>query len=405
MLKDFYRLKDLGRDDLKKIMRKVLFVTGIRSEYDILYSVISAVQKKTDMEVGLVVTGAHLSPMYGYTVREIEKDGFPIIARIESLLNSDSAVGRVKSAAIQLSSLIDVFSQYCPSFVVAPMDREEAITVALAGAYMKIPVVHIGGGDTAADGNIDNAVRHAVTKLSHLHMVTTHSSAARVIALGEEPFRVHITGAPGLDRLVELPDMPAVDLWSRFGYDPEDKPFAVLIQHSIISDVERAGELMAITIESLVSLGLPAFVSYPNSDAGSQEIIEVIETYSKRYPGLFHKYKNLPRLEFVNLMRRAHVMVGNSSCGIIEAPLFHLPVVNIGPRQRGREHSKNVQFVEHEITQIRAAIRRAVFDEEYRRSVDQCVNPYGDGHAGERFADILAAVPIDEKLLFKRITY
>jgi GDP/UDP-N,N'-diacetylbacillosamine 2-epimerase (hydrolysing) len=386
-------------------MRKVLFVTGIRSEYDILCSIMRSVQKRADMEVALVVTGAHLSPMYGYTISEVEKDGFPIIARIESLLNSDSAIGRVKSAAIQLSGLIDVIAQHRPSFVVAPMDREEAITVAMAGAYMQIPVVHVGGGDTAEDGNIDNSVRHAVTKLSHLHMVTTHSSAARVIALGEEPFRVHITGAPGLDRLVELPDIPSADLWGRLGYDPGNEPFAILIQHSIISDVDRAGELMAITIESLVSIDLPAFVSYPNSDAGSQQIIDVIETYSKRYPGLLHKYQNLPRIEFVNLMRRAHVMVGNSSCGIIEAPLFHLPVVNIGPRQRGREHSNNVQFVDHDSAQIRSAIRRAVFDEEYRRSVGQCENPYGDGHAGERFAAILATVPIDEELLAKRITY
>jgi GDP/UDP-N,N'-diacetylbacillosamine 2-epimerase (hydrolysing) len=386
-------------------MRKVLFVTGIRSEYDILYSVISAVQKHVDMEVALVVTGAHLSPMYGHTIDEVEKDGFPIIARLESLLNSDSAIGRVKSAAIQLSGLIDIFACYCPDFVVAPMDREEAITVALAGAYMQIPVVHIGGGDTADDGNIDNSVRHAVTKLAHLHMVTTKRSAARVIALGEEPFRVNVTGAPGLDRLVRLPEISNADLWGTLGYDPGDKPFAVLIQHSIISDVERAGELMATTIESLVSLDLPVFVSYPNSDAGSQKIIEVIETYSKRYPCLLHKYQNLPRLEFVNLMRRAHVMVGNSSSGIIEAPLFHLPVVNIGPRQRGREHTDNVQFVDHDIAQISTAIRRAVFDKEYRKSVGSCVNPYGDGHAGERIADILATIPINEELLAKRITY
>jgi GDP/UDP-N,N'-diacetylbacillosamine 2-epimerase (hydrolysing) len=386
-------------------MRKVIFVTGIRSEYDILYSAIRAVQKQTNMEAALVVTGAHLSPMYGYTIGEVEKDGFPIIARIESLLNSDSAIGRVKSLAIQLSSLIDVFFQHHPTFVVAPMDREEAMTVALAGAYMKIPVVHIGGGDTADDGNIDNSVRHAVTKLSHLHMVTTPKSAARVIALGEEPFRVHITGAMGLDRLVELPDIPSAHLWNRLGYDPGDNPFVIVIQHAIISEVEQSGELMRITLESLVNLDLPAFVSYPNSDAGSQKIIEVIETYSKRYPRLLHKYQNLPRLEFVNLMRRAHAIVGNSSCGIIEAPLFRLPVVNIGLRQRGREHTNNVQFVDHEIPQICAAIQRAVFDEKYRQFVLQCVNPYGDGHAGERLADILATIPIDEKLLAKGITY
>lgn len=394
----------MGGHGLNKIMRKVLFVTGIRSEYDILCSVISAVQKRDDMEVALVVTGAHLSPMYGYTIGEVEKDGFPIIARIESLLNSDSAMGRVKSAAIQLSGLVDVFSQYCPTFVIAPMDREEAITVAMAGAYMQIPVVHIGGGDTE-DGNIDNSVRHAVTKLSHLHMASTRHSAQRVMLLGEEPWRVHVVGDPGLDKLLRVQNMPSTELWKRLGYDPGDNPFVIVIQHSIISEVECASDLMSITLESVISLDLPTFVSYPNSDAGSQKIIEVIETYSKRYPSLIHKHKNLPRLEFVNLMRRSHALVGNSSCGIVEAPLLHLPVVNIGSRQRGREHTDNVQFVDHDIKQISTAIQRAVFDKQYRQMVGQCINPYGDGHAGERIAEILATIPIDKKLLTKNITY
>lgn len=382
-------------------MRSVLFVTGIRSEYDILYSVMRAAQDHPDLTVELVVTGAHLSPMYGFTSREVERDGFPIVARIENLLNSDSPAGRVKSAAIQLSSLVDVFAQRQPTFVVAPMDREEAITVALAGAYMRMPVVHIGGGDTAEDGNIDNAVRHAVTKLAHLHMVTTPRSAERVIALGEAAWRVHVVGAPGLDRLLQVPDIPPDTLWRRLGYDPGDQPFALVIQHSIISDVEQAGELMRLTLESLVGLGLPAFVSYPNSDAGSQKIIAVIEAYAQRYPALLHKYQNLPRAEFVNLMRRAHVLIGNSSCGIIEAPLFHLPVVNIGPRQRGREHADNVQFVEHDMAHIQAAIQRAVFDAHYRQAVAGCTNPYGDGHAGERIAAILARCPLDARLTQK----
>jgi GDP/UDP-N,N'-diacetylbacillosamine 2-epimerase (hydrolysing) len=386
-------------------VRKILFVTGIRSEYDILFSVMRAVQSHPDLEVGLVVTGAHLSPMYGYTIAEVERDGFPIVACIESLLNSDSPGGRAKSAAIQLSGLVDIFTQYRPTFVIAPMDREEAITVALAGAYMLVPVVHIGGGDSAEDGNVDNGVRHAVTKLSHLHMVTTPRSAERVIALGEQPWRVHVVGAPGLDRLLQVPDIPSTELWQRVGYDPGDRPFAILIQHSIVSDVEQADELMALTLQSLVDLDIPSFVSYPNSDAGSQKIITTIENYSQRYPSLLHKYQNLPRLEFVNLMRRAHVLVGNSSCGIVEAPLFHLPVVNIGPRQRGREHANNVQFVDHDATQIRAAVHRAVFDVGYRRSVAECDNPYGNGQAGAKIAAILAKQPIDDLLTWKVNTY
>jgi len=385
--------------------RKVLFVTGIRSEYDILYSIIKAVRESAALEPEVVVTGAHLSPMYGNTSKEVEGDGFPIVARIESLLNSDTPAGRVKSAAIQLSGLVEVFIRSRPDFVIAPMDREEAINVALAGAYMGIPVVHVGGGDTAEDGNIDNAVRHAVTKLSHLHMVTTERSAERVIGLGEEPWRVHVVGAPGLDRLLTTPKMEPDALWGTIGFDPAGKPFALVIQHSILTDVERSGSKMATTLDSLVQLGVPTFVGYPNSDAGSQQIIEAIESYAQRYPHLIHKFQNLSRLEFVNLLRRTHVMVGNSSCGIIEAPLFHIPVVNVGPRQRGREHAENVLFVDHDAMQIQEAVRKSLHDPEHRRVVAECVNPYGDGRAGRRIADILEVQEIDDRLKHKRNTF
>lgn len=385
------------------LMRKVLFVTGTRSEYDILYSVMRAVREHPETHAGVIVTGAHLSAMYGHTAREIEKDDFHIVARIESLLNTDTPSSRVKSAAIQLVSLIDIINQFDPLFLIAPMDREEAMTVALAGQYMRIPVVHIGGGETADDGNVDNPIRHAVTKLAHLHMVTTDRSAQRVIAMGEEPWRVHVVGAPGLDRLTEVKGISPSELWRYLGYDPGSKPFAVVIQHSIISNMAQIGKLMEMTLDSIISMGIPAFVSYPNSDAGGQQIIAVIETYAQRYPTL-KKYQNLPRHVFVNLLRKAHVLVGNSSCGIIEAPMLHLPVVNVGPRQRGREHSNNIQFVDHNMDQIRSAIQRAVYDNEYRHTVANCVNPYGDGHAGKRIAEVLAKEPVNERLLNKKNT-
>jgi GDP/UDP-N,N'-diacetylbacillosamine 2-epimerase (hydrolysing) len=386
-------------------MRKILFVTGIRSEYDILYSVMRAVEKSPALELRLVVTGAHLAPMYGSTVREIEKDGFPITARIQSLLNSDRPSARAKSAAIQLASLVDVISGEKPHFLVAPMDREEAVTVALAGAYMRIPVAHLGGGDTAEDGNVDNPIRHAVTKLAHLHLVSTERSAQRVIQMGEEAWRVHAVGDPGLDRLCTTPDMSPEELWKAMGCRPVEGPYAVVIQHSILTDPENAGRRMQQTLDSLVALGIPAFIGHPNSDAGGQQILQVISSCASAHPELLHAYGNLPREVFVNLMRRAHVLVGNSSCGIVEAPFLGLPVVNVGARQRGREHADNVQFVDHDSAQIRAAIERAVRDAEYRRKVKSCVNPYGDGRSGERIARILSDQAIDDRLLNKLNTF
>ena len=339
--------------------RRVLFTTGIRSDYDILYAVMRVVNQHPKTKVDLVVTGAHLAELYGHTVEQVEFDEFNIVARIESLLNSDTAAGRVKSAAIQLVSLVDVFAQIQPGILVAMGDREEALTVAMAGAYMGIPVAHIGGGDYADDANVDNAVRHAVTKLAHLHLVTTPKSAERVINMGEEPWRVHVVGAPGLDRLLTTETISREELSDQLELDVTGGPLVVVIQHSISTEISEAGWQMQTTLQGIVNLGVRTLVSYPNSDAGGRQIIKVIDEFTALYPHV-HTYRNLPRLVFVNLLRNADVLVGNSSCGIIEAPLLKLPVVNVGRRQVGREHAENVIFVQHDIDQIQQAIRQAL---------------------------------------------
>jgi GDP/UDP-N,N'-diacetylbacillosamine 2-epimerase (hydrolysing) len=385
-------------------MRHVMFFSGIRSEYDILYPVIRAVDASPRMRASVLVSGAHLAPMYGGSVREIEADGVVIAGRIETLLNADSPAGRVKSAAIQLSGIVDVLVNQRPDLVVAPMDREEAMTVALAGAYMGVPVVHLGGGDTSDDGNIDNAVRDAVTKLAHLHMVTTARSRERVVRLGEEPWRIHVVGAAGLDRLASEPQVADEALWTELGFRP-DGPFILLIQHPIIATADRSGELMQTTMEALARIGAPVLAGYPNSDSGSQLIIEVIDRFARERPDVFHAHRNLPRHLFVNLLRRAAVLVGNSSAGIIEAPLFGLPTVNIGPRQRGREHASNVTFVDHDATAIEAAVRRGLTDEDQRAAARSAEKLYGDGTAGTRIATVLEDVPIDDRLLRKVSTF
>lgn len=385
-------------------MRHVLFVTGTRAEYDILRAVIAAVDDHPDLRASVLVTGAHLSPLYGHTVDLIEADGVAIAGRLESLLNADTPSGRIKSAAIQLSGIVDRLRDDRPDFVVAPMDREEAITTALAGAYLGIPVVHIGGGDTADDGNIDNSVRDAVSKLAHLHMVTTERSAERVRRLGEADWRIHVVGAPGLDRLVSEPAIDDDALWAALGRRL-DGPFGVLVQHPIITSADDSGAHMDTTMTALAGLGRPIVVGYPNSDAGSQQVIAVIDRHVAERPDIFLGYRNLPRHVFVNLLRRAAVLIGNSSAGIIEAPLLGLPVVNIGPRQVGREHSGNVVFVDHDGAAIAAAVERAMDDQAYRASVRAGDSVYGDGTAGRRIATILADVAIDDRLIWKVSTF
>lgn len=383
--------------------RLVLGVTGIRSEYDIMSSVFRAITDHPALSLQLLVTGAHLSEAFGSTVNEVKADGFVIADEVQSLLNGDQDSFRVKGLAIQLQGMIQTVARLRPDILLVLGDREEAMTTALVGAYMNIPVAHIAGGDRVI-GNVDDQVRHAVTKLAHLHLVTNRESHERILRLGEQPFRVQDVGNPGLDRLLQVPVISAAELSTRLGCTiAEGEPLLMVIQHVISTEIEHAYEQMRTTLEAASELGLRTVLSYPNSDAGGQQMIKAI----REFEGLpfLHTAKNIPRLEFVNLMRRASCLLGNSSAGILEAPLLKLPVVNVGNRQKGRLHAENVQFVAHAKADIVQAVRRAVFDTAYRNEVKACSNPYGDGQSSQRIASILATVALDRQLLIKDITY
>ena len=391
-----------GRQNMKT-KRRVLGVTGIRSEYDIMSSVFRAIAGHPDLDLQLVVTGAHLSEAYGNTIDEIRADGFVVVDEIESLLNGDQASFRVKGLAIQLQGLVQTVARIKPDILLVLGDREEAMTTALVGAYMNIPVAHIAGGDRVI-GNVDDQVRHAVTKLAHLHFVTNPESKDRILRLGEQPFRVFDVGNPGLDRLLQVPIIDASELTRRLGFAFVDgEPLVMLIQHVLSTEIDQAYEQMKISLEAVRELGIKTVLSYPNSDAGGQQMIRVIREY-ETLPFLYTA-KNIPRLDFVNLMRRASCLLGNSSAGILEAPLLKLPVINVGNRQRGRLHAENVQFVPHDKDRIVEAVRQATFDLEYRKTVSVCSNPYGDGQSSARIAELLASTPLDDKLLIKDITY
>ena len=386
-----------------KKKKLILGVTGIRSEYDIMSSVFRAVDKHPDLDLQLVVTGAHLSEAYGHTIDEIHKDGFVVVEEIESLLNGDRASCRLKGLSIQLQGLVQTIARVKPDILMVLGDREEAMTTALVGAYMNIPVAHLCGGDRVI-GNVDDQVRHAVTKLAHLHFVTNSESAERIIRLGEQPFRIFDVGNPGLDRLLEVPVIDIPELSTRLGFPiVEGEPFILLIQHVISTETNQAYEQMKESLEAIRELGIKTIISYPNSDAGGQQMIRAIQEYSSL--PFIYAAKNIPRVEFVNLIRRASCLLGNSSAGILEAPLLKVPVINVGNRQRGRLHAENVQFVPHNKDRICEAIRLAVYDQSYRNYVALCSNPYGDGKSSTRVADILAKVVIDDTLLIKDITY
>jgi GDP/UDP-N,N'-diacetylbacillosamine 2-epimerase (hydrolysing) len=383
--------------------KTILAVTGIRSEYDIMSTVFRAIQLHPMLDLQVVVTGAHLSDAYGRTVEEIRKDGFIIADEIESLINGDQASARIKGMGIQLQGLVQTALRVNPDWLLVLGDREESMTTALVGAYMNIPVAHVAGGDRVI-GNVDDQVRHAVTKLAHLHLTTNQESADRVLRLGEQAFRIHNVGNPGLDRLLDVPDLITEVLSQRLGFCiDDDEPLLVVIQHVISTEIDDAYRQMRQTLEAVADLGLKTVLSYPNTDAGGQQMIRAIREFES-IPNLYTA-KNIPRLEFVNLLRRASCLLGNSSAGILEAPLLKLPVVNVGNRQKGRLHAENVMFVPHEKNAIINAVRRAVFDPEYRKVVSQCSNPYGNGQSAKKIAEILALTEVNDQLLIKDITY
>lgn len=388
---------------MKKNKRVVLGITGIRSEYDILSSVFRAIDKHTDLSLKVAVTGAHLSESFGYTVNEIEKDGFDIVDRIESLLSGNNESLRVKGLGIQLQGLVQTVLRIQPDFLLVLGDREESIAAALVSTYMNIPLVHIAGGDRVI-GNADDQIRHAVTKLAHIHLTTNNESKARVLSLGEQEFRVHDVGNPGLDRLMEVEELSLAQVSGNIKFQIlETEPYLILIQHALSSEIADAYHQMKTTLEAIKSMGLKTIISFPNSDAGGFEIIRAISEYDS-IPFIYTA-KNIPRVDFVNLLRNAACLVGNSSSGILEAPMLKLPVVNIGNRQIGRLHAENVQFVSHDPDEIISAIQKAVYDKSYIASVNGCSNPYGDGASSHKIAEIIANTVIDDNLLIKDITY
>ena len=384
-------------------MKTILAVTGIRSEYDIMSSVFKAINDHPNLNLKIVVTGAHLSQAYGMTLHEIENDGFIIEDKVESLINADSESSRIKGLGIQIQGLVQTVSRVKPDILLVLGDREESISTALVGSYMNIPVAHICGGDRVV-GNVDDQIRHAVTKLSHIHFASNIESAERILKLGEQPFRVFNVGNPGIDRLIDTPKLSKPKLFEKLGVSfCETKPLLVVIQHVISTEVDYAYEQMEQTLNAINELKINCVLIYPNSDAGSQEIIRCIQDFS--ISEHIHVAKNLPRIAFVNMLRHASCLIGNSSAGILEAPALKIPVVNVGNRQKGRLSSENVCFVEHDKNAIIDSINDALYNQSRIEEVKNCVNPYGDGTSSSKIAKVLNEVELNNDFLIKDITY
>lgn len=386
-----------------RALKKILAVTGIRSEYFILQPIFDEIIKRNDLQLKVVVTGTHLSPTFGDTYKIIENDGYDII-KLDTLLSADSLSGRCKSIGIQIMGLTDVVLSENPDWLLVLGDREESISTATVGTYMNIPIAHVCGGDRVV-GNIDDSVRHAVTKLAHLHFPTTKENGERILKMGEEPWRVHVTGNPALDSIRKQPDLSMDYINEKLNTNLSlDKPFILLIKHPLSSEIEEAAEQMRVTLEAVAELGYDTVITYPNSDTGSFDMIKVINEYTRKYD-FIKAYKTLARDIFVNLQRKASLLLGNSSSGLLEAPFLKLPVVNVGNRQKQRQHAENILFVPHNKERIMEAISKSINDENFRSICRNCSNPYGGGYSGERIAKIIAETEINKELLNKQIIY
>ena len=382
--------------------RKILGITAIRSEYFLQRPIFRAIEDHPDLDLEIIVTGAHLSSLHGHTIKDVERDGFNISDRIDSLIQSDHDADRLKGAANQLQRLVEIVDRKRPDWLLAPADREESMTMALCGAYLGLPIAHYGAGDRVV-GNVDDMVRHAVSRLSHLLMTTHEDARQRLIRAGEEEWRVHNVGHSGIDRLRSTVQLTSEDLAEQLGVKSIREPYLMVIQHPLSSEIEFAGQQMRETLAAITELNLQTFVSYPNSDPGSKQIIEVIEENSQK-PNL-HTFKNIPDVLFVNLLRGAAALIGNSSLGLLEAPYLKLPVINVGKRQTARQHTTNVFFVPHYRQRIVNQVKAILDDEETRRLIARAENIFGEGNAGEKVAELLASQALDDKFLNKDLSY
>lgn len=365
--------------------RRILSFTSIRSDYDLMSGLYKRIHEDEHFELGLIVSGAHLSHSYGYTVQAIEKDALPILARIECLIDSNSASSRIKSASILLQSCIHIVESFNPNVILLVGDREDVIVGALIGGYLKIPTIHFFGGDHACDGNVDNPIRHAISKLASLHFVAHEIHVSRLKAIGEPENRIFLIGSPALDKFIIEPWISKDEVLGKFNKHNWTE-YALVIQHPILGDEEKAGEYFEEILLALKKSKLKAFVNYPNTDPGNRRIIEVIDMYSKDPDFLF--FKNLDRNLFVNLMRHAKLMIGNSSSGLIEAPLIQLGVVNVGTRQRGRLAAKNVVFVDQGVENIISGIKE-VLSEDFQNQLKKIKSPYGEGNSVEKAFELI----------------
>lgn len=375
------------------VPKRLAYLTGTRADFGLMEPILQALAESPVLDLELVVTGMHLSDRFSRTEREIEESGLPIAARIAVPIDDDSGRGMGLAAGMVTCGMADYLAERPRDGLILLGDRGEMLAGATAALFAGVPIIHIAGGERS--GSVDESIRHAISKLAHVHCVAAEDGVQRLIGMGEEPWRIHRVGAAGLAGLNELASVPQAELAARYRFDPA-KPFAVLLFHPVVQDADKAGDQWRAIFAALEPAGVQVLVLMPNADHGTGAIRAAIDEViaQGRAIGIAH----MPRADYASALRNAAFLIGNSSSGIIEAATFGTPVVNVGDRQHGRLRSANVFDCPCEVLAIAAAIAEAK-----NFNASGLVNVYGEASADRRICNLLEQLDLADPTLRKKI--
>ncbi|VVB88547.1 UDP-N-acetylglucosamine 2-epimerase [uncultured archaeon] len=381
-------------------MRKIAVVTGTRAEYGLLYWIIKGIHEDPELELQLIVTGMHLSPEFGNTVREIERDGFPVAERVEMLLSSDTEEAIATSMGLGMIGFAKAYERLKPDILLVLGDRFEIFSAVGAAIPFRIPVAHIHGGE-ATEGAFDEQLRHAITKMSHIHFPAVEDYRKRIIQMGERPQNVYCFGSPAVDNIRRLQLKEKDELYDDLDI-PFDRKVGVVTYHPVTLEKDTAEVPILEILKALKKFPDIFWVfTQPNADTGGRIIIKRINEFVDENPNISRVFTSLGQIKYLSLLKYADIMVGNSSSGLVEAPSFELPVVNIGDRQSGRIRAQNVMDVpECKEEDIKNAIDKAL-SSEFKSTLKGLENPYGKGFASEKIVEKLKTISISKNLIKK----
>lgn len=392
--------------------RVIAVFTGNRAEYGLQFPILRAIDRHPDLDYRLIVSGAHLDANFGRTLKEIRADGFRVHAEVkiemdaESLFSTAQAIG---SGIIEISKALD---EIRPDMMVVYADRFEGLAAVIASSQMNIPTAHIEGGDLTEGGALDDSVRHAMTKLSHLHFTTNQQASNRILAMGEEAWRVHTVGFPAIDLISDGNFASPTEIVQRLGLDLK-RPIVLFTQHSVTTEFNQSVNQLQPSLDALEQLaadGVQAILTYPNNDAGGRQIVERLESFAAQKIPNTQVHRSLGRHTYHGVLALAKdpscrvACMGNSSSGLKETPAFQCPTVNIGSRQAGRLRGANVLDADYNADKIIRAVQQCLFDATFRDLCRKAENPYWLGDAGPKVAQVLADVALDTNLIRKRMT-